>query len=267
MQKFIARFDRPDVSYNSISYYCRRKGWFAPKGKAPGIRMHRPHLQYDNAELSFLSRNRHLIRRELHARFVAKFHRNDVSLDNSVNLCRARRWLTGRAPVAIEWSRSELLFLKRNRHSPRRELHSQFVGKFGRTVTLEQIKNVLAQHQWFTGRIKNAVPIGSERSEGQGYILVKTNSKNSRTPNRRQWVLKHYLRWEGINGPVPRGCVLKCLDGNKSNTCPSNWECVPNGVVNRLRKRRFEDAPAELKPTIMAVTRLEHAQNERKKQA
>lgn len=262
--KFIARFDRPEVSCNSISYYCRRKGWFAPKGKLTVIRMHRQHLRYDKAELSFLSKNRHLIRRELHARFVAKFHRDDVSIDNLVNLCRARRWLTGRASVAIEWSRSELLFLKRNRHSPRRELHSKFVGKFGRAVTLEQIKNVLAKHEWFTHRIKNAVPIGAERSEG-GYILIKTNSKNSRTPNRRQWVLKHYLRWEEINGAVPRGCVLKCLDGNRTNTAPSNWACVPSGVINRLRKRNFNDAPTNLRPTIITVSKLEHALNERKR--
>ena len=68
-------------------------------------------------------------------------------------------------------------FLKEQQALPRRELHSQFVGKFGSTVTLEQIKNVLAQHQWFTGRIKNAVPIGAERSDRQGYIPIKTNQR------------------------------------------------------------------------------------------
>lgn len=39
---------------------------------------------------------------------------------------------------------------------------------------------------------------------------------------------------------------------------PSNWECVPNGVLSRLHKRGFEGAPAELKSTIMAVAKLEH---------
>jgi hypothetical protein len=55
--------------------------------------------------------------------------------------------------------------------------------------------------------------------------------------------------------------VLKCLDGNKLNTDPSNWEAVSCGLLPRLNGaggRGYEAAPPELKPTIMAVAKLEH---------
>lgn len=60
---------------------------------------------------------------------------------------------------------------------------------------------------------------------------------------------------------MPDGHVLKCLDGNKLNTEPSNWEAVPRGLLPRLNSRfgrNYDTAPAELQPTIMAIAKLEH---------
>lgn len=59
---------------------------------------------------------------------------------------------------------------------------------------------------------------------------------------------------------MPDGYVLKCL-GDKLDTDPSNWELVPQGLLPRLNGksgRAYDHAPAELKPTIMAVAKLEH---------
>jgi hypothetical protein len=77
--------------------------------------------------------------------------------------------------------------------------------------------------------------------------------------NYQGFVHKHRWLWEHKNGRIPDGHKLKCLDGNKINTDPSNWECVPNGILSRLNKRGYEDAPPELKPAIMAVAKLEHS--------
>lgn len=60
--------------------------------------------------------------------------------------------------------------------------------------------------------------------------------------------------------------VLKCK-GDPLNTDPSNWEVVPRGVLMRLngtgtgpfKRIAYDDAPEELKPTLMAMTKLEHA--------
>jgi hypothetical protein len=65
---------------------------------------------------------------------------------------------------------------------------------------------------------------------------------------------------------VPGGYALKCLDGNKLNTDPGNWEAVPRALLPRLNGksgRNYDRAPDELKPTIMAVAKLEQRVRER----
>ena len=51
------------------------------------------------------------------------------------------------------------------------------------------------------------------------------------------------------DGPVPDGHRLKCLDGDKTNCDPSNWEAVPMALAPRLNGRfgrGYDTAPAEL---------------------
>lgn len=67
---------------------------------------------------------------------------------------------------------------------------------------------------------------------------------------------------------MPKGHRLKCLDGNKANTDPSNWEPIPYALAPRLDGRfgrGFEQAPPELKPLILATAKLEHAARQAKK--
>jgi hypothetical protein len=45
---------------------------------------------------------------------------------------------------------------------------------------------------------------------------------------------KHHRR------TLPKGHVLKCIDGDTTNTHPSNWECVERGVVSRLQKAQVQ---------------------------
>jgi hypothetical protein len=61
--------------------------------------------------------------------------------------------------------------------------------------------------------------------------------------------------------------VLKCK-GDPANADPANWEAVPRGLLPRLngkasRGRNYDKAPDELKPTIMAVAKLEHRLHEK----
>ena len=58
---------------------------------------------------------------------------------------------------------------------------------------------------------------------------------------------------------------LKCK-GDRLNTDSSNWELVPRALLPRLDGRfgrGYEDAPVDLKPTIMAVAKLEHRLREK----
>lgn len=101
-------------------------------------------------------------------------------------------------------------------------------------------------------------PIGFERVHRSGYVQRKIHDG---LPMQSRWRFVHVLRWEELNGPVPDGHALKCL-GDKLNTEPSNWTLVPRGLLPRLNGRSgraFDRAPAALKPTIMAIAKLEHA--------
>jgi hypothetical protein len=110
----------------------------------------------------------------------------------------------------------------------------------------------------------NHQPIGATRIDSEGYEWTKVQD----LPKVRtdvNWRPTHTLRWEAVHGPVPKGHALKCLDGNRLNTAPENWESVPRGVLARLNggphKKRvaFDAASADIKPTVMALAKLEHA--------
>jgi hypothetical protein len=140
----------------------------------------------------------------------------------------------------------------------RRQLYDLFVKRFDRgDVTFQNMMDVCKRHRFLTGRDRITMPIGTERLTNGGFVMIKVRDEHG-ADNRKNFTMKHIWLWEQQNGPVPNGHRLKCLDGNKKNTAPSNWECVPNGVLARMHKRNFDDAPAELKCTIIAVSKLEH---------
>jgi len=196
---------------------------------------------------------------------------------------------------AISYSSDELKWIEENRTLPRREAHRQFCDLFGRSeVSLDQYKALCKRKGWLTGRTgqyeKGSVPANKgkkmpynpnsartqfkkgrlphnthhlyhERVSKDGYVEISINETNPHTGFERRYVLKHKWLWEKEHGPVPEGHCLKCLDGNKENVDPSNWELIPRAMLPRLngvRGRSYDAASAELKPTILAVTKLEH---------
>jgi len=58
------------------------------------------------------------------------------------------------------------------------------------------------------------------------------------------------------------------LDGNRLNTDPTNWLCIPRGVLPRLNGGRatrvmaYDTAPDELKPVLMTMARVDHKASE-----
>ena len=156
------------------------------------------------------------------------------------------RWIT--------YSEAELAWLEQRREMTRRALHTHFCRAFGRTdVTLDNIKALCKRNGWLTT---------------DGYVEISVAETNPHTGYPRRYVQKHRWLWEKLHGPVPEGHCLKSLDGNKANTDPANWECIPRGLLPRLsgrHTRAYDPAPAALKPLIMATAKLEHKARQARK--
>lgn len=199
-------------------------------------------IHYSDEELGWIKACADEPRAETHALFVQIFNRPDVSLTNFNSLCKRKGWLTGRT----------------GRFEKGQVSHN--AGKSFRAAGSEK--------GWFKKGERRGVatklyqPIGTERVSKDGYRERKVNDD---MPLNRRWRAVHLVEWEKINGPLPAGHALKCLDGDKLNTDPSNWECVPRSLLPRLNGRfgrDYDNAPADLKPTILAIAKLEHKARE-----
>lgn len=197
-------------------------------------------IEYSARELRFIETRKHLARQELWSQFVAKFGRRDIKLEDLKALCFRKGWRTGRT------GRFEKGFVPHNKGKPYPAARAP----------------ACAANQFKTGNLPhNTKYLGHERVSKDGYIEISVDQINPHTGFDRHYVLKHRWLWEQTHGQVPEGMCLKCIDGNRLNTDPTNWELIPRAMLPRLNGRYgrdYDHAPAELKPAIMAVAKLEH---------
>lgn len=197
-------------------------------------------IRYSADELAWIEARKELPRRQLHDEFIARFSRDDVPFTALNALCKRNGWLTGRDGRLLPGNVPANKGQKMPFNAASAATRFQPGERRGRANAIYQ-------------------PIGAERCSKDGYIERKVNDD---TPFQRRWRGVHLIRWEEVNGPLPAGHALKCLDGDKTNTNPSNWEAVPRALLPRLNGRfgrDYDAAPADLKPTILAITKLEHA--------
>lgn len=205
---------------------------------------------YTAAELAWIETRKSWPRRELHAAFLAAFSRDDVTLGAFKNLCKRKGWMTGRSGCFVKGQASWNKGKPMPSHPNSRKTQFRKGHRGGRAEALYK-------------------PIGTERLCKDGYLERKIHDG---LPLQSRWRAVHLIRWEEINGPVPEGHCLKSLDGDKTNTDPSNWIAIPRAMLPRLaggnRYRQllaFDDAPDDLKPTVLATAKLEHAAREARK--
>ncbi|SFC08992.1 HNH endonuclease [Salipiger profundus] len=203
-------------------------------------------IEYSDAELFWVQDNSKRPRREAHAEFVELWDRPDVSLSNFNALCKRNGWMTGRTGCFAKGQAA---------HNKGKKM------PFNPNSARTQFKKGQLPH--------NTRGAGHERIDSKdGYVIMIIDEPNPWTGAKTRPVHKHRYLWEKLNGPVPEGHRLKCLDGDKTNTDPSNWEAIPAAMAPRLNGRfgrGYDDAPVELKPTILLTAKLEHAAREAKK--
>lgn len=204
-------------------------------------------ITYSDAELFWIHDNHTRPRREAHAEFVHLWDRADVSLSNFNSLCKRRGWMTGRTGC----------------YTPGRTPENK-----GKTMPYNANS---ARTRFKTGERRGKAvdlykPIGSERVSKDGYLERKIHDG---LPLQARWRAVHLIRWEAQHGPLPEAHCLKCLDGDKSNTAPENWQAIPRALLPRLNARwsgvKYDDAAPELKPTLLAIAMLEHGARQAKR--
>jgi len=202
-------------------------------------------IRYSAAELAFVRKHCAMPRPALHAAFCKAFDREDVSRSNINALCKRNGWLTGRTG-----------HFQKGQPSHNKGKKMPFHPNSART----RFKKGQEPH--------NTKQLGHERLTRDGYVEISVAETNPHTGYPRRYVQKHRWLWEKLHGPVPEGHCLKSLDGNKANTDPANWECIPRALLPRLsgrHTRAYDPAPAALKPLIMATAKLEHKARQARK--
>ncbi len=207
---------------------------------------------YSATEVAWLEANRLLPIAGYHEAFSREFGRVDVSAANLHALRKRKGWKTGRTGPFVKGQEP----VNKGKPCP--------PGKSGRhpNARKTQFRKANTPH--------NTNYLGHERVSKDGYVEISIDERNPHTGYERRYVLKHRYVWEQKNGPVPDGMFLKCLDGNKQNTDPSNWELLPRATLPHLNGHHgfdYEAAEPEVRPSIIAVTKLKHTAKEANRKA
>lgn len=196
-------------------------------------------IRYSSKELAWIERHRTRPRREAHAAFCRRFDRPDVTLDHFKSLCTRHGWTTGRTGC---FEKGNVPF------------------NVGRKMPFNAN---CARTQFKKGRLPhNTKYLGHERITIDGYVEISVAETNPHTGYARRYVLKHRHLWEQQHGPVPAGHALKCLDGNRRNTDPSNWMLISRGLLPFLNGHRgpnYDQAVPEVRPAILTLAQLKAA--------
>lgn len=203
---------------------------------------------YSREELAWLEANRTLVIGELHLLFCEEFGRADVTKGALAGLRKRKDWKTGRTG---RFAKGDVPANKGRpcppgvggRHPNARKTQFPKGHRGGRAAEMYK-------------------PIGSERTSKDGYLERKIHDG---LPMQSRWRAVHLIEWEAVNGPVPEGHCLKALDGDRTNTDPSNWRCVPRAMMPALngykgaRRPAYDQAAPEVKPVLLALAEVDFA--------
>ena len=114
----------------------------------------------------------------------------------------------------------------------------------------------MAETQYKKGNLPhNTKPIGYERVSKDGYIEVKIAMRRSDTGDKNNFVPKHRLLWEKANGPIPKGCNIIFLDGDKRNFDLDNLALVTNAEHLELTRSGLRSNNPQLTETGVLIAK------------
>jgi hypothetical protein len=96
----------------------------------------------------------------------------------------------------------------------------------------------------------NYKPVGYERVDREGYVLVKVQDDG---PWHKRWRHKHKVVWEQAYGPIPKGHVVLFADQNRENIDLDNLILIPKSTLSTLNKKGLLHSDADLTRTGIII--------------
>lgn len=127
------------------------------------------------------------------------------------------------------------------------KLTEMFNEHFKMNVTVGQIKKFKNFHHISSGLKSCNLPVGSERVDKKGYILVKVAEPNV-------WLEKQRQIYESVYGNIPTGHKVIFADNNNRNFDINNLILVTNAeaLIMNTNKLRYSDADLTKTAAIIA---------------
>lgn len=97
----------------------------------------------------------------------------------------------------------------------------------------------------------------SERVNKDGYIEISIPERNPWTGAPTRFKHKHLWIWEQEHGRLPKGRTVIFADGDNRNFASENLLCISRNELLVLNLHDYKNQPPELKPSILALARLE----------
>ena len=112
-------------------------------------------------------------------------------------------------------------------------------------------------------KARNYKPVGTERIDRDGYVLVKVSDTGAW---HERWRHKHKVVWEKEKGPIPKGHCLLFLDSNKQNVSIDNLELITKAQLARLNQNKLiSDNPEFTKTGLIIADIYEKISSHKKK--
>lgn len=160
----------------------------------------------------------------------------------------------------------------------RNELTVVFNKYFSTDTTVNSIRDCLRNHKIKSGRTghfkkgfmsanptsfkKGDIPhnkkkLWTEKVNDCGYTLILVPEINLSSGGRGRFKFKHVWLWENKNGLVPKGSVVIFKDGDRKNLKGSNLILVTKAELLVLNYHGYKDAPKEIKPSLLTLSKIE----------
>jgi hypothetical protein len=123
-----------------------------------------------------------------------------------------------------------------------------------------------SEKTWFKKGHKNIneKPVGSERTNADGYVEVKVS--DTVVPRQRRWKAKHVILWEKKHGKVPKGHCLVFLDGDRQNITLDNLMMISFPVRAVMCHLKYFTGDKEKTKTNITLARMKVALADRKRE-